>query len=366
MGLDIPKQFVLIKGKPVIIHTLSVFAAHPSIDSIGVVCIDGWQEVLADYARQYHIDKLDWIVPGGRTAQESIHRGIQQLIKPGGGHLTGDSHRSFAADLGADAASGSVVVGRRAASSPDSSVWRSTTADPAITGKESTVSDVADNWPAPINDIVVIHDAIRPLVSPEIISDVLATCVAFGNGVTSLPYQDQIFELDGREPDSTVKYIPRDSLRRVATPQAYRLDTLVDRYAQAVAQGVGLSASSYTNTMMVDLGERLHFASGSDQNIKLTTQEDLVICEAILEWRDRLATRSAGQVDLGGLADCLGAGQASNLWSDSDHRSRRQDLTRQLATGPMGRDLAHSSPSKPSSSQSPPAGRDTIVVVKAA
>jgi len=212
MGLEVPKQFALVEGKPIVIFTLQAFQDHPSIDSIGVVCVDGWHEILRDYAEKFRITKLAWIISGGSSAQESIYRGVKQL---------------------------------------------SGTCQP--------------------DDMIVIHDAIRPLVDAAVISDVLATCSEYGNGVTSMPYNEQIFQVDEDDRRSTIKYIPRDTLRRVSTPQAYRYEMLSTRYEEAFEKNVGFGPSSYTNTMMVDLGERLYFAAGSDKNIKLTTQDDLLL-----------------------------------------------------------------------------------------
>ena len=90
-----------------------------------------------------------------------------------------------------------------------------------------------------------------------------------------MPYNEQIFVI--KDDVSTDKYIPRETLRRVSTPQAYMLGRLYDCYQQAISKGVGFTASSYVNTMMVDLGETLYFAKGSDKNIKLTTKDDLQI-----------------------------------------------------------------------------------------
>ena len=74
---------------------------------------------------------------------------------------------------------------------------------------------------------------------------------------------------------TTTKYIPRETLRRVSTPQAYRFGLLDEKYHEAFEKGIGIYGSSYANTMMVELGVRLHFAAGSDKNIKLTTKDDL-------------------------------------------------------------------------------------------
>ena len=215
MGQDIPKQFLNIHDKPILIYTLEGFQKHADIDAIEVVCLEGWHEVLWAYARQFGIDKLKWVVSGGQSGQESIRNGVFNL--------------------------------------------------------EGKCSD---------DDIVIIHDGIRPLVEPAVLTDVIAKCRQYGNAVTSMPYNEQIFIVD--DEISTTKYIPRETLRRVATPQAYRFGKLDWASKKAFAEGIGIHGSSYTNTMMVELGERLYFASGSDKNIKLTTKDDLELFKAYL------------------------------------------------------------------------------------
>ena len=79
MGMDIPKQFIHIYDKPVIIYTLQGFQRHPEIDKIGVVCLEGWEDTLWRYARQYGITKLEWVIPGGATGQESIRNGVNRF-----------------------------------------------------------------------------------------------------------------------------------------------------------------------------------------------------------------------------------------------------------------------------------------------
>lgn len=216
MHQDIPKQFINVYDKPVIIYTLEGFQSHPQIDAIEVVCIDGWHEVLKAYTKQFNITKLKWIVSGGSTGQESIRNGVYNL--------------------------------------------------------EGNCSE---------NDIVIVHDGIRPLVDKEVLTDVIITCKKYGNAVTSMPYNEQIFVIDDER--STTRYIPRETIRRVATPQAYRFGKLLWGYKKAFAEGIGINGSSYTNTMMVELGERLFFAAGSDKNIKLTTKDDLELFKAYLK-----------------------------------------------------------------------------------
>ena len=218
MGMDIPKQFINVYDKPVLVYTLESFQNHPQIDAIELVCIDGWHDVVWAYAKQYGIDKLKWIVSGGETGQESIRNGVYNL-------------------------------------------------------EDKSEAD----------DIVVIHDGIRPLVDAEVLTDVIRTCKKFGNAVTSMPYNEQIFVVDEDDSTTTTKYIPRETLRRVATPQAYKFGILDEKYHEAFEKEIGIYGSSYTNTMMVELGERLHFASGSDKNIKLTTRDDLELFKAYIK-----------------------------------------------------------------------------------
>ena len=125
------------------------------------------------------------------------------------------------------------------------------------------------------DDIVIVHDGIRPLIEPFVLTDVIEKATQFGNAVTSMPYNEQIFVVNEEDSSTTTKYIPRETLRRVSTPQAYRFGLLDEKYHEAFEKEIGVYGSSYANTMMVELGVRLYFAAGSDKNIKLTTKDDL-------------------------------------------------------------------------------------------
>lgn len=194
MGQSIPKQFINIYNKPVLIYTLEGFQAHPQIDAIEVVCIDGWQSVLSAYAEQFGISKLKWIVTGGKTGQESIRNGVYNLE----GKVNAD-------------------------------------------------------------DLIVIHDGVRPLVESDVLTDVLLKAETYGNAVTSMPYNEQIFVINDKDETTTNQYIPRETLRRVATPQAYHFGILDKRYHEAFKKRIGIYGSSYTNTMMVELGGNIAF-----------------------------------------------------------------------------------------------------------
>lgn len=217
-GQQIPKQFINVFDKPIIIYTLEKFEAHKEIDAIEVVCLKGWEEVLRTYALQYGISKLRWIIPGGRSGQESIYNGLVNL--------------------------------------------------------ENTCR---------AEDIVIIHDGIRPMVEEEIISSCISCCNKYGNGITALPIYEQIFKVS--DEISTNEYIPREQLRILQTPQAYRYQELYEAYKEGYRRESPMHASSYANTLMADLGHVLYFSRGSTKNMKITTNEDIEIFKAMLKNR---------------------------------------------------------------------------------
>lgn len=73
---DIPKQFLQMHDKPIIIHTLEHFQNHPEIDAIVIACKEDWISHLQQLVKQYHTDKVKSIVPGGDTGQESIYHAL--------------------------------------------------------------------------------------------------------------------------------------------------------------------------------------------------------------------------------------------------------------------------------------------------
>lgn len=79
MNQSVPKQFLTVYNKPIIIYTLEAFEQHPMIDAIIVSCLAGWEPILEAYAKQYNISKLKWIVNGGNNGQESIKNSIDLL-----------------------------------------------------------------------------------------------------------------------------------------------------------------------------------------------------------------------------------------------------------------------------------------------
>lgn len=130
------------------------------------------------------------------------------------------------------------------------------------------------------DDIIIIHDGVRPLIDEEVLTDVIETAIKKGNAVTSQPYNEQMFIVDENDSTKTIQYINRDKLRRVSTPQAYNFKLINNAYHEAFDKKIGIYPPSYTNNMMVDLGHELYLASGSDRNIKLTTKPDITAFRA--------------------------------------------------------------------------------------
>lgn len=217
MHQEVPKQFLNVNDKPVIIYTLEAFQSHPDIDKIGVVCVDGWHDILKAYARQYKIDKLDWVISGGENGQSSIRNGVFEAEKRYSGE-----------------------------------------------------------------DIILVHDAIRPMVSQEIISDCIVQCKRHGSAIVVTPCNTVV--LRRGEGETSQKVVPRDQLAVTQTPQAFPIRRLADAHRRALEQGITNSIASCT--LMIELGEPVHFSIGAETNIKLTTTDDLKIFKALLALRE--------------------------------------------------------------------------------
>ena len=215
MGQDIPKQFINVHDKPVIVYTMEAFQRHPDIDSIEVVCLDGWHDVLKAYAKQFGIAKLENIVSGGKNGQDSIRNGLMDIY-------------------------------------------------------ERYNSD---------DDIVLIHDAIRPMLLQEIITDNIRVCREYGNAITVVPCTAAM--LKTYDSLSTEEQVARDNLIITQTPQSFFVKDIVEAHKEALSKGITNSVASCT--MYIELGRKLYMSKGSEKNLKLTTTEDIEIFKALLQ-----------------------------------------------------------------------------------
>jgi len=211
---DVPKQFLNVNNKPVIIYTLEAFNNHPDIDAIEVVCLDGWQEILKAYANQFNISKLKWITVGGKNGQDSIRNGLLNIEK----------------EVNSD-------------------------------------------------DIVLIHDAVRPMVSSDIISDCIVKTRQLGNATSVIPCNEAVLLTDNQL--NSTEQVPRHKILRTQTPQGFHYGFLLDLHKKAIDKGITNSVASCT--LMIEMGEKVNFSIGSEKNFKITTTDDLEIFKALLK-----------------------------------------------------------------------------------
>ena len=125
---EVPKQFLEMHGKPIIIHTMEIFEKHKDIDAIVVACIENGIPYLKELVERYNIKKVRKIVPGGKSGQESIYHGL--------------------------------------------------TAAKDVAGDEES--------------IVLIHDGVRPLIKEQTISDNIASVKERGSAITSVKVTETV------------------------------------------------------------------------------------------------------------------------------------------------------------------------------
>jgi 2-C-methyl-D-erythritol 4-phosphate cytidylyltransferase len=207
----IPKQFLLLGERPIIVHTVEAFQRSPAIDAIVVVMPAGWEERCTAELQAYPFDKIKKVITGGETRQLSCYQALL-FLKPDPPH------------------------------------------------------------------ICVVHDAVRPLVSQELI----AAAVREGTeGMTfGLPAVETIVE--GRDGE-IVRVLPRDELYHIQTPQAFLFPMLWDAHCQALEAGI--KDASDDAGLVLRAGLRVKVLEGDPHNIKITGTIDLTIAQHLLRGR---------------------------------------------------------------------------------
>lgn len=218
-NMNTPKQFVVIEGKPVIVHTLEKFNKNKQIDAIVVVLLEGWSMVVERYVEEFSLHKVKHLVQGDNTGQLSIKNGVDFLKK------------KFQPD-----------------------------------------------------DIIIVHDGVRPLVTDEIINANISGVLLNGSAITVVPATEALLHTtNGITSDSIVN---RATTYRTQTPQSMRLSKLCWLHDEAQKKGINNSVA--TCTLMIELGEQVHFAKGDNSNFKITTGADIRLFEAYLKSRDTI------------------------------------------------------------------------------
>lgn len=214
MQASVPKQFMEIDGETVVLHTMKAFQQHPLIHEIYIVCLPEWNSFVHEEAEKSGIDKLSGIIDAGKTSYESAFNGIAHIAK----HVE----------------------------NPDT--------------------------------IVLVHDAVRPLITQDIISRNIAVCLTHGNAITALSsHEAYLVSPDGNSADS---FMPREGLMRAQTPHTFPLSTLCQMMELAKERGIAESQSIFT--LAGELGMvPLYTAQGDLRNFKITEQPDILIYRAL-------------------------------------------------------------------------------------
>ncbi len=215
---DRPKQFLMVHGKPIIVHTIELFEKHPEIDGIIVVCIEGWIDYMKEMKYRYRLDKIGAIVPGGSTGQLSIYNGLSEASK---------------------------------------------------------IYGIDDN-------IVLIHDGVRPLINEEIISKNIRCVKEKGSAITCAPAKETIVLVD--DSDSIAEVVPRNNSLIAKAPQSFYLKEILEAQERALSEGNNNMIDSCT--LMRHYGMKLYAVEGNYENIKITTPEDFYTFRAIYDERE--------------------------------------------------------------------------------
>ena len=209
---DLPKQFIEIGGKPIIVRTMEHFEKHPEVDQIVVACKEDWIDHLEALIKDYKITKVHSVVPGGATGYASIHNGVMETAK-------------FMAD-------------------PD--------------------------------DIILICDGVRPMLTERLISDSIRYARECGTSVPVTPSIDSLlFSEDGKFCEKSYE---RSSMYITQAPQGYTMEKILWAHSEAERRGILNPVSS--SELFIELGEKVRLFEGERINIKVTTQEDLEILNA--------------------------------------------------------------------------------------
>ena len=214
MNTNRPKQYLEVNGETVLKHTMHAFQQHPLIQDIYVVCARGWEDTVCEEAKSGEITKFRNAIIGGETSFLSLKNGITYLLQEG----------------------------------------------------------------IDTESIVLVHDAVRPLISQDIISRNIAVCLTHGNAITAVRSQEAFLVSD----DGSISnnYMPRENLLRAQTPHTFPLKSLKEMMEKADERGITRAQSLFT--LANELGILpLHIAQGDIMNFKLTYPNDILIYQAL-------------------------------------------------------------------------------------
>lgn len=206
------KQFLLLMGEPILVHTIALFQESGHVSEIVIVGAEDDIPVIGELAHRHKFDKVKTICKGGVQRQDSVRAGVQAL--------------------------------------------------------------------SPTIQRVVVHDGARPLLTLEEFHRFLEAAENVSAAIMAIPVKDTIKQvLDTGEVSAT---LPREHLRAVQTPQVFERSLLEEaHYRASSAEYYGTDDASLLEWM----GRPVQVIEGSQENIKVTTPEDLWLAERILAQR---------------------------------------------------------------------------------
>lgn len=213
-----PKQFLDVNGKPILIHTLEKFENNENIDAIVIACVGEWIDYCKKIIEQFKITKVKKIVVGGSTGQESIYNGLVAAKEIASGH----------------------------------------------------------------EDVVLIHDGVRPLIDDELINNNVNCVRENGSAITCTECKETAIIID--ESGEIKTTTNRNNTRIAKAPQSFYLNDILEVHKQALRDGNNNVIDSCT--LMSLYNKKLHMIMGKSENIKITTPDDYYIFKAILESKE--------------------------------------------------------------------------------
>ena len=214
----LPKQFLKLMGKPIIIYTLEKFEQSADIDKVIVVCHGSYVDHMQSLVNMYQIHKVEKIIVGGSDRQKSLQKGLDTIKSIGGGD----------------------------------------------------------------NDIVVIHDGVRPLINSTVIHENIRVAKQYGCAITVHPVTESVVITDS-EKAKMADFKKRADTYSMTAPQSFQLGKIIEAYQKIEdmeEEGIPLldAAMVYSKT-----GGEVHLVKEQGANIKITTPEDFYFLKAILE-----------------------------------------------------------------------------------
>lgn len=253
MKSAVPKQFLLLAGKPLLMHTLERFHAFDSSMEIILVLPGDHHALWNRLCTEHSFGVSHKVVAGGEERFHSVKAGLEAVALSAGA--------AFTSGISAGYAHGRPVAG--AAFTPGTSAGYA----------EGRPGAAVENSTAASDDILVaIHDGVRPLVSNDTIWRCFADAEEFGNAVPFIEPADSVRILDG---DGS-RPVPRTEVRLIQTPQVFRGSVIIRAYNR----GFDPSFTDDATVAEAD-GVTIHLTHGNRENIKITTPGDLAVAETL-------------------------------------------------------------------------------------